>query len=462
MAGPVLDMIPKLLNAGNEQKLKEDQQENKFITDLLAEHNRDTLLKDFIDSQAAAKGAAPDAINMNQLLQLLQQMPQHAPATAAPATSSNPPPVTPQIIPTAEKQAATAPPAIAPAAIAKSLSKHNVYRTLSTRAILSFETKQTFLANGKEQVIFNRKGNIKIKIKLNVTAPVPESALPKAITKFYFKDDSNNILFEKMFRQKDVSPNSVLEYDFTTDELHSFPTGIPVQVIAEMKWLSSQNTEVKALGSAEMVFADLYFLKQKGKELAEEKEPADMKEHRSFWNKIWESPVMDEANQANTNGVKKYHWQLQANVKYTFMLSAANESNGLMETKMLIAEGDRESLTEKFEGRMKAGVELSISELNKMNSLWDRQPVLSPEKLAALKNPYVVSGSASEFITELKLKGRAAQKGMVYIIPILKRFDFLLSKIKSSNDAGEVTEVEEEAVSIPLPVSARILGIKTK
>jgi len=87
---------------------------------------------------------------------------------------------------------------------------------------------------------------------------------------------------------------------------------------------------------------------------------------------------------------------------------------------------------------------------------------LSEEKLAALKIPSIVSKNAFEFIYNIKLKGRTKDRGMIWVVPILKLYNFSLNKIKNTNDTGQVTEIEEETISFPLPVSARILGLKTK
>ncbi|MBA3706195.1 MAG: hypothetical protein H0W84_09940, partial [Bacteroidetes bacterium] len=60
-----------------------------------------------------------------------------------------------------------------------------------------------------------------------------------------------------------------------------------------------------------------------------------------------------------------------------------------------------------------------------------------------------------------KLKGKAYERGMVWIVPVFKLINITLSTINTTNDSGQVTEVKEEQIQFPLPVSARILGLKT-
>ncbi len=444
IAGPVLQMIPQLINSANQQKLANKQATNKLVTDLVAETNRRMMLQQFLQNQQAS-GSSPAAggINMQQLLQLLQQMP---------AADANP---------VAAAPVAPAAGATPPVPVTQSLSLNSNYITvLSTQSILSFDTASAITFNGKEQFVYNKGTGIKLKIKLNVVEPAPKAALPKAIVRLVFKDNKNNTLFEKSFKQKDVLPNSVLEYAFSALELRTVPINSPIQVVAEMKWLTSQNKEVKTLGNTEIVLVENSFIKEQGKELVEERELTDMKVYRSFWNKIWESPVLDKIN-SDQDGVKKYNWELNANVKYSFILSADHTSNGLMETKKLTAEKDSESMTEKMEGRMKAGIELSLTELNKLCSLWDKQSPLTPEKLNAFKTASFAANNSNEFIYNIKLKGKAYERGMVWVVPILKLINFSIGTIKTTNEYGQVTEVNDEQVQFPLPVSARIIGLKT-
>jgi hypothetical protein len=50
---------------------------------------------------------------------------------------------------------------------------------------------------------------------------------------------------------------------------------------------------------------------------------------------------------------------------------------------------------------------------------------------------------------------------MIWVGPVLKLFSCKLNKIKTTNESGLVTEVEEEIIQFPLPVSVRIIGIKS-
>jgi hypothetical protein len=441
LIGPVIQLLPQLMNAANQRRLQMKQSDNKLVSDILSEVNKRMLLEQLLQAQrqAPAGGQQGDATDLNSLIQLLQQVP------------------------------ATSQPGIAPAASQsfvenQSLSGDKRYSsTLSSKFVASFVTADPVQWNGVPKVLFAKDRELQLKIQLNVADPVPKTPLPKAILKIVFKDSSNqSIYYEKMFKQKDILPNNAMTCPFSPDELSHVPVNIPISLFAEVRWVSSKtNGEYKAVGAKEIVLVNKYFLKEQGKAVSTERELTDMKRFRPFWNKVWESPVLDAAS-GKSEDEKKYHWELNVNAKYLILLSADREANGLMETKMLRGQVDEQSLSEKTEGRMKAGIELSIAELNKLMPLWDGESVLDYEKLAAFKTLLIAENNAGEFIYNFKLKGRASDRGMIWVVPIFNLFNFTLNTIQKIDDNGQIIAVGEENVRFPLPVSARVIGLKSQ
>jgi len=91
--------------------------------------------------------------------------------------------------------------------------------------------------------------------------------------------------------------------------------------------------------------------------------------------------------------------------------------------------------------------------------MWDGEPVPDAEKLEAFKNEAFIKNNATEFIYNPKLRGRKDERGMIWVVPVFKLFDFTLNKIVNNNETGQVTEVTEERLRFPLPVSARVIGL---
>lgn len=429
LAGPIiqqgLQLLPQLMNASNQAKQQKQAANNKLITDILADTNKRLMLQQVLQSQQQ-----PGA-NMAQLLQLLQQ-------TAAAASTDTP--------------------AAAPALAASLSLNSRLAQSLSANATLVFAPATQVVWNGSKKAVYHKNVPAVLQLKVNVPEPAPRSPLPKAIFKFYFRETGNaKNWLEKEFRMKDIAANAFLDFLFTKEEMAILPANRSIMVFAELRWLTAAGKELKALGTTEVIAANTWFLKETGKTVSDERELTDMKVYRSFWNKIWESPVLDAVREGN----KKYNWELNASLRYQFSLQSGHDSNGIMPTKMLKAATDPDSLTEKAEGRMKAGLELSISELNKLLVLWDKQSPLDDQKLEALTNPDFAAKNTAECIYNVKLKGRAGERGMLWVIPVFKLSAVTLSKVKNVDKSGAVSETEDSIVQFPLPVAARIIGLKS-
>lgn len=442
LAGPLLQqgiqLLPQLINAANQHKLETLRANNQLMSTLNADVQR-RLLQQLLQNMpsAAAGGSAMDPTQLMQLLQQLQAMP---PAASAPPAAT------------------TAAPAPAAPATASSLSftKTYVSYALSNSVILSFENKNLQKWNGADRIIYQKGKGLQFDVKLTVN-PAPKAPLPKAIFRFVLKDAATQqVVFEKSFKQKNIAANALLNFKIAAEELFQIPIQKPLSLFAEMRWLSAATgKEYKAVGSDEVVFVQDYFVKETGKTLVEEKELTDLNTYRSFWNKVWEAPVL-------TKGGDKKLWELNATLRYSIFLSPEHEANGLIETKIQQTPDESDSITAKTYGKFKSGIELSTAELNKLLSLWSGEAPLDTPKLQAVSNMGFSKSCAGEMIYTLKLKGREGVRGLVWAIPTFKLLELTLNKVSKTNDAGQVTECVEEKAKFPVPVSVRILGLKSK
>ncbi len=482
--GPFIQVLPQLMNAANQQRLQMKQADNKLMTDLQAPVNQRLLLLQIQNAQRQAEieNDFHQSEQLEQLGEILQQLPEGTPAAAllpvllataapAPAQTINLPPA-----PVAAPYPTSAPPPAPKPTVAgtKSLSMSNAsfaFRalpmavdasdgSLSSRAVVDFVTAAALPWNGQNKLLFNRAQQMQLKVRLVVAEPAPKNPLPKAIFKIVFKNGATQqVYLEKTFKQKDVLPNSPAVLAFYVDELARIPANEPVVVLAEMRWLvGTPARERRALGSTEIVLVNRYALKERGPAVGTEKELVAMDKFRSFMNKVWDSPVLDAARQ----GPKKYLWELDVNARYSILLSPDHSSNGVMETKILRTVPDPAMLNEKTEGRMKGGIELSISELNKLLTLWPGETPLDADHLEALATPDFAERAAGEFVYRLKMKGPAAERGMIWVAPVVKMFDCTLSAIDAYDQSGQVTGLKEQHVHFPLPVAVRVIGLKSE
>jgi hypothetical protein len=426
LIGPVVQVLPQLMNAANQERIQMKQADNKLIADILAEDSRRLLLEKLQEMRPQAPSA-----DLNQLIQLLQQ-PQ-TPTAANPTAQANP--LTQSL----------------------SLSRHPADR-LSKRAVVSFVTGAPVVWNDSQKILFAKDRAIQLNLRLDVLKPAPETALPKAIIKIIFKDGATqSILHEKTFKQKDILPGNVIACPFEPDELAHLPANQPITLFAEMRWLGTKTgRELKALGSTEIILVERYYLKERGKDLGAERELTDMKRFRPFWNKIWETPAQQPGEE------KKYLWELNVNTKYSVLLTAQHETNGLMETKLLRSPQDQAGIAQKMEGRMKAGIELSLAQLNRLLPLWENEAPLDAEKMQAINTASFARNNACEFTSTLKLKGRARERGLLWVVPLFKLHELTLNTVNETDPSGQVLSATEEQLHFPLPVSARVIGLKSQ
>jgi hypothetical protein len=428
--GQFVQVLPQLVNAANQVRIQMRQSHNKLVGDVVSDVQRRMLIERVQEAQRQAPAAqAPD---LAKLLELLQQA---GPPAGNGAAAVAPTPVTPQSLSWEESAAAS----------------------VSSRAVAAFVTAPPVRWNGADRVLFPVGQPLQIKVKLAVTAPVPTTPLPKAIVRVVFKSPSDHsVLVEKVVKQKDLLAGGVVSVPFTAAELAPIPAGKPVSLLAEIRWLSSGG-EHKALGATEIALVGRYFVKERGAAIGPERELTDMNRFRPFWNKVWQSPTLDAASGSD----RKLLWDLDANLKYTVLIARDHPSNGLMETKFLVAAPDADSVSARTAGRMKGGIELSLAELSKLAPLWDGEAVLDAERLKAFDTPEFAKANASDLVFRLKLNGKAAERGLVWVVPVFRLVDFTLGSVQSTDDSGQVTAVAEEHVHLALPVAARVLGLKT-
>ena len=438
LAGPVIQqgmqLLPQLINSINQHKLQTLQANNQLMTTLAGEVQRRLMIQQLMQNQAAPAGGGVNNIDPPVLAQLIAQM--QAQQTAVPAAPVLAAPL-------------NAAPAVA---VTRSLSLSSTSYTMSGNVLLTFESLEIQKFAGKDTLILQKVDKVVFRIKLNV-ASNPKKPLPKAIYNFYFRDPlTRQVYGTKTFKKKDVEANTVMDFEFAKTDLGNIPLQKALEVFVEMRWLAV-GQEYKAVSTYPAVFVEKFFYQSQAGAVSQEKELKDMKVYRPFWNKIWQSPTI---------GKSKSVWELSIDAKYTVTLSPDHLSNGTTETKFAIDPKDKESLSDVTAGKMKAGIELSLTEVNKLMDGWDGAKPLDEETLNALRCSDFVRVNASELVCNVKLKGRSYENGVFWAIPIFKMYEVTLGKVESVNESGYVKYISATKVKFPLPVSVRILGLKSK
>jgi hypothetical protein len=433
LAGPILNVLPQLVNAANQQRLQTQQANNKLITDALAQVNQRMLMEQLVAAQQKAQG--DQAAQLAALQQQLQAL----------ADASPDKPKTQSLSMSAPVAAPSAPSA-----------------TPSARATLAFVAAEPLQFNGKPHLVFTRSHDARLTVRFTVGDPVPASPLPRAILAVTLKGTPHPADWVKVEqRLTNVAANAVQTITVTQADLGKLPVNRRVAVIAELRWPAGSGTAHCATGSTDIVLADKYFVRERGATVGDERELTDMSQYRPFWNKIWEAPALDAVNRAG-NGRAKSLWELDVHARYLVRLSAHEHANGVMETRLNAAPSDPDQIRLTASGRLKGGIELSFDEVNKLAGLFGGQTPLDADRLAALRSHAVAHAESGEFIASIKLTGRANERGMVWVVPVFRLAEFTLSAIQKTDDSGQVVAVTNETVRYPIPVAARVLGLRSQ
>ena len=153
--------------------------------------------------------------------------------------------------------------------------------------------------------------------------------------------------------------------------------------------------------------------------------------------------------------------ELDVNTRYLVLLTPHEQANGLIETRLNAAPSDPDEIRLTASGRLKGGIELSFEEVNKLAELFGAQP-LDADRLAALRAHAVAHAESGEFIAAIKLKGRANERGMVWVVPVFRLAEFTLSAVQKIDESGQILSVADETVRYPVPVAARVLGLRSQ
>jgi hypothetical protein len=436
LAGPILNVLPQLVNAANQQRVQTQQANNKLITDALTQVNQRMLMEQLI--QAQQKSSGDQAAQLAALQTQLQALASQDQTTKTQSLSMSddgpaaPPPSSAPIVPSA---------------------------TPAARATLAFVAADPLMFNGKPHLVFVRSHDAEFKVKFTVGDPVPKNPLARAILTVTLKGTHHPSGWVKAeARLTNVAANSVQTITVPQADLAKLPANRRIAVIAELRWPGSRKQAYSATGSTDIVLVDKYFVKQRGATTGDERELTDMSQYRPFWNKIWEAPPLDAVNRSGTGRAKSL-WELDVNARYLVIVTGRDHANGVMETRLQASPTDPDDIRLTTSGKLKGGVELSLDEVNKLASLWDGQSPLDADHLAAFRSHAITHTSSGEFVSSIKLKGRAADRGMVWVVPVFRTAEFTLSGVQKTDDSGQVVAVTDETVRLPVAVAARVLGL---
>jgi hypothetical protein len=425
MIGPIIQVLPQLLNAAADEKLKLRQENNKLITTLMAGLDQRRMMELLAQARAASPGN-PALAALNGLFEGESAARPAPPATAQPALTQS-------------LASAPAPP-----------------KALGSKAALSFLLAPAQQWYGDACNLFVKAAGLRFEMKLDVGTNGPKKPLPKAIAHLCIKDATERVLHQQEFRLLEVAPGTPITLALEPGDISHLPVNTKLSVAAQLRWPGSRGAAYQAATVTEVVLVNKYFVTALGGPVDGDRELVDMQTYRPFWNKVWESPAL----RSSGDGGGSSHWNLEAALRYSVIFSPTQTANGLMETRRLTAASDPQSPIARTEGRLKGGIELSVAEVNKLMPLWTGEQPLNPEMLEAFATDEFARRTSGEVIHPLRLKGSKRERGLVWVVPVFTLTGCTIGAVAATGEYGQATSVAEQPVRFPVPSAVRVLTMK--
>lgn len=430
VAGPLIQLLPQLLNAANQQKLARQELTNQQVSNLLSQVNRSILLDQLTFARGAHGAGAPGTPNDADLA-ALQALLRTAAVTAAPAGT----------------------PATAAASRPASLPGTPGPEPIASRAVLTMVTGPDVTRLGRSQTVFVGDQATTLRFRLDVGAGGPTSPLARAKLEISAREPGGATdLLRVTRRLTDLTPGSELAVPLTPEQSGALPRDTELEVLAHLRWPGARGT-YQATASRTVVLATRTIVRDRGDLVGSPVELTDMNRYRAFWNKVWASTggTADEALPL---------WGVDVALRYSVIGTASDHGNGLMTTRTQRQPQD-EGLRVTTRGRMKSGLEVSVHELNRLLPLWPGETELTPDDLAAFTAPGWLAAQGGDAITQVRMEGPRDTRGQVWAVPVLKLRAFTIAEATEVDPYGQVVATRDHPVHFPVVETVRVLGLRS-
>lgn len=493
VVGPLVGMLPQLLNEANEKRHEERDDNRRLVTELLAQVDRTRLLQQLLDAQSAGSAPAASSAELEALTRLLQSgtvpaassAPAAAPAPAAaarppatptPAAAATPAPAPATPSPAAPSGAApaagggpatpagsAAAPAPAPATSptapaptpAPARTQSRTTRAMgrpgpvASRAALVPVLGPTVPWQGQARPVFARDRVIRLRFRLETGAEGPSTPLARALLTVTATAAGAPVL-TRTERIVDLVPGAEMAVSLTPEDLSAVPSHTPVEISAQLRWPGTRGTYQSGCAQTLLLVAGRT-VSARGERVGEPVELTDMTRFRPFWNKVWSSPEPTP---------ERPLWGIDLALRYTVVVTDA-DSNGLMETRHRDepADGDHTSLRAVARGRLKSGIEVSVRELAALLPLWAEAGPVDEETLAALSSAAWRATQGGDTTVTVRLEGRRSTSGALWVVPVPALRRFTVSSVAETDPHGQVVSTRDETLLFPVVESVRVIGL---
>ncbi len=394
-----LQFFTTLLQSRLDNRLQQQQNQQQFVANLLAEANRSALLRELLAT---------------------------LPTTTAPPTTAQ------------GFSLAAGPPRPAP----------------SERFGLTFVAAPALPLGGKSKWVYQPDSGITLVWQLldrHAQANLPP--LPRAILELALIDlESQQTLLRHSERLSQLQPGAPLKITLSADQLRALPRHRDLNASAVLRWPvrgGSRGVQV----DHPIYLADHTLLMAVDRAGGRERPLNDPQRYRAFWHKLYEGGVAP--------GSRAVRWELDLLCRYYLRATFEQPSNGRVDSRLALAAQEPDDRTHKLHGRLKSGMELSLEELAKLLPLLFDQPPLEAGLLAALKSSELRPLLDLQATTHLRFSGKRSQVGVIWVYPEVTLAEIRLGDVTEVDPNGQVLSTRERRVPFPLPSSLHFVALKS-
>ncbi|MGW9168577.1 hypothetical protein [Agromyces sp. NPDC055658] len=467
LAGSVLSALPQLVNAAAAQRAQRRTDHLRLVTEVLGSADRMRLLQ-LLAAAAPGGGGATGAASggdgaatgaagspggesvdaIEELRRLLGAAPAVAAPSGTPAAAAAP------------AASAAAPPAAstgpAPGAVSGTSSLDGTRTTTAattataSRAVLAPVLAPPLPRLGGPRPVFAAGQAVTLRFRLDVGTDGPTTPLPRAVLDVAIGEPGGSTrLVERTQRLTGLAPGTPISVALTPAELAALPHEVDLEVTASLRW-PGRSSVYQASSATRIVLGAVRSVRARGGVAGEPRELTDMARFRSFWNRVWASTDADDGELPL--------WGFDAATRYSVVLTAADRGNGLMQTRSeLRPQG--EGVRRLTAGRFKAGLEVSVHELNALLPLWEGGQPLAPEVVAAFAAPAWLAAQGGDAVANVRFEGRRNTRGVLWAVPVLGLRSFTLASATEVDPYGQVLATADEEVRFPVIEAVRLLGL---
>jgi hypothetical protein len=457
IVGPLVQALPALVNSANQRKLQEQAGNRQLITDLLSEVDRTLLLEQLAQArtqppaQAPVGSAAPSDADLAAIARLLQGA-----ATAPAPVTGTPPPAPSGAVarPAAPTPSAPLAPSGATLATAPVRAQSAETTALPSRAQLRPVLGPATEWAGASRTLFAAGRPVVLRYRLDAGSTSTPATIPRAKLRVVLRERGNDRdLANGESRITSLRPGAEITVSLSASDLAGVPTGTEIEVLAELRWPTRTSSFV-ATSASTVVLAPPWWVRSTGEVVGEPVELSDMTRFRSFWNRVWESaPATGQTDGAGSL------WGIDAKLRYSVVLTSTDRGNATMETKALVEPDTSDSLRRVTRGRLKSGLEVSVTELNGLLPLFPGGQPLAPDRLTAFSAPSWLAAHSGDGLAAIAFDGRRRTRGTAWVVPVSTLRAFTLSSVSSTDAFGQVVGTVDENVRFPVVESIRVLGL---